>query len=153
MNKFNEEVYDFNLSRNLLEKFKADTEVKMLLEEVVEAKIKDKEIVKKVVKECWDIIKKNSKNDVTMEDFMNALIDIKFIATGSQYKLLSTKHKYHNKDTLDRIIDYNESEVCRCNSLKSFDTDENGKIIKPDNFDEPETLLNLKDINKRLFKK
>ena len=64
-------------------------------------------------------------------DQLDALCDIVFVAIGSMYKLLGTPAKV--REALDI--------VCNANDAKGTRKDDNGKIIKPKDFINPELAL------------
>ena len=73
---------------------------------------------------------KEAKTDV---DRLDALEDLKFVLTGSQFKMgLSA----------ELIVESTEA-VVSANEAKGHKKDANGKIIKPDNFVGPEPVLQL----------
>jgi len=70
----------------------------------------------------------NARQDV---DQLDALADIIFVAIGSMYKLLGTEEKVKEAMNI----------VCTANDAKGTRKDDNGKIIKPKDFINPELAL------------
>ena len=67
----------------------------------------------------------------TKVDQADALADIIFVAIGSLYKLTGSTQKVH-----DIML-----AVCAANDLKGMLKDENGKIMKPGDFEGPEVMI------------
>ncbi len=76
-----------------------------------------------------------AKTDVDRAD---ALADVIFVAIGSLYKLVGSEQKVH-----DIML-----AVCAANDMKGMLKDENGKIMKPGDFEGPEVMIEkiIKDI-------
>ena len=127
MDKVIDGVVNWNADRGLLDKgFDIQLEMGMILEEVLEGFGYPREVAKE--KSLKMAKKLNAKspmhNAVSLTDTIDAFGDIIFIAIGSLAKLGANP---------EAVL----SDILKANQQKGNKVDKNGKIIKDDNFVEP----------------
>ena len=127
MDKVIDGVVNWNADRGLLDKgFDIQLEMGMILEEVLEGFGYPREVAKE--KSLKMAKKLNAKspmhNAVSLTDTIDAFGDIIFIAIGSLAKLGVNP---------EAVL----SDILKANQQKGNKVDKNGKIIKDDNFVEP----------------
>lgn len=147
------EILKWNEERALLNDFKPSLEFNMLLEEVLELRIKDKKDIKDLIScinSTISSISDNEVSEISIKEMADAYIDAVIIAIGSLGKLIKYINML-NKDNLDiddieKIIKAGFKAVIKANNQKPAVKDSSGKIIKGDSFKEPSIPLTLGEI-------
>jgi predicted HAD superfamily Cof-like phosphohydrolase len=137
-----EEICNWNKDRGLTE-FDGALEFEMLAEELQEfvqagaktlqdkfGKLSEEEVHERAeeIQQYAHSFEGQLEHDVNMAD---ALGDIIFVAIGSLYKLTGDYQKVHN------IL----LAITAANNMKTNDTNDSGKIVKPDGFVGPEETI------------
>lgn len=117
-----EEIIKWNQVRDNLN-FNHSTEIKMLAEELFEFCGYSREEAKTLSKDF--LLHHNISNNITKSDLADAAGDLIFIAVGTIAKLGLDPSEVMYK-------------ICKHNNAKGKVKDSDGKIIKSDNFIEPE---------------
>lgn len=153
------EVLQWNNERDLLNHYQPTLEFNMLLEEVLELKLKDKKDIKDLIYSINQTIDKicvSEVSEVSIKDMVDAYIDTCIIAIGSLAKLINMINKSFGKDVniddIEKIIKAGFYEVIQANNKKPKEKDKNGKIIKGNDFVEPIIPLTLDEVDNQHIK-